>query len=51
MYGLINPGSATEFAVAWPALRNYQVYRVVGNSPWGAYSQWIDETKAPNGNS
>jgi peptide/nickel transport system substrate-binding protein len=51
MYGLINPGSATEFAVAWPALRNYQVYRVVGNSPWGAYSQWIDDTKAPNGNS
>ena len=45
------PGSATEFAVAWPALRNYQVYRVVGNSPWGAYSQWIDDTKAPNGNS
>ena len=51
MYGLINPGSATEFAVAWPALRNYQVYRVVGNSPWAAYSQWIDDTKAPLSNS
>ena len=47
IYGLINPGTATIFHIAWPAVRNYQVYRFVGNSPWTHYSVWLDETKPP----
>jgi ABC-type transport system substrate-binding protein len=47
VYGLINPGTATIFHIAWPAVRNYQVYRFVGNSPWTHYSVWLDETKPP----
>jgi ABC-type oligopeptide transport system substrate-binding subunit len=47
LYGLINPGSSTDFGLAWPAVRNYQVYRVVGSSPWWPYSVWLDQTKAP----
>jgi ABC-type transport system substrate-binding protein len=47
VYGLINPGTATTFALAWPALRNYQVYRYPGTSPWTHYGVWVDETKPP----
>jgi peptide/nickel transport system substrate-binding protein len=47
LYGLINPGTATTFALVWPAMRNYQVYRHLGQSPWAHYSVWIDETKPP----
>jgi len=46
-YGLINPGTATTFAVAWPAVRNYQTYRHVGGQGWTHYGVWLDETKAP----
>jgi hypothetical protein len=28
-------------------LRNYQVYRYLGASPWTHYSVWLDQTKAP----
>ena len=47
LYGLINPGTANKFAVAWPSLRNYQVYRHIGQSAWTHYSVWIDESKPP----
>lgn len=47
VYGLINPGTANKFAVAWPSVRNYQVYRSLGASPWTHYSVWLDQTKAP----
>jgi ABC-type transport system substrate-binding protein len=47
VYGLINPGTANKFSVAWPALRNFQVYRHIGQSAWKDYSVWIDETKPP----
>jgi ABC-type transport system substrate-binding protein len=47
MYGMINPGTATTFALAWPALRNFQTYRYQGSSPWTHYGAWLDETKAP----
>ena len=47
MYGLINPGTATTFGVAWPAVRNYQTYRHVGGKGWTHYGMWLDETKAP----
>jgi ABC-type transport system substrate-binding protein len=46
-YGLINPGTATTFAVAWPAVRSYQVYRNVGGGGWAHYGLWLDETKPP----
>jgi peptide/nickel transport system substrate-binding protein len=47
IYGLINPGTANKFSVAWPALRNYQVYRHIGASPWTHYGVWLDTTKKP----
>ena len=47
MYGLINPGTATTFALAWPAVRNYQTYRYLGSSVWTHYGVWLDDTKAP----
>jgi hypothetical protein len=47
LYGLINPGSANKFAMAWPALRGYQAYRHIGQSPWAHYGVWLDTTKAP----
>ena len=47
MYGLINPGTATSFALAWPAMRNYQTYRYLGSSVWTHYGTWLDETKPP----
>ena len=36
LYGLINPGSATKFAMAWPSVRNYQTLRHIGQSAVGA---------------
>jgi len=53
IYGLINPGTSTDFAMAWPALRNFQTYRVdpKGTSPWTHYSVWLDQTKPPFTNS
>jgi peptide/nickel transport system substrate-binding protein len=47
LYGLINPGTANKFSVAWPAVRNYQVNRYIGQSPWTHYSVWLDESKPP----
>jgi peptide/nickel transport system substrate-binding protein len=47
MYGLINPGTATTFALAWPAVRNYQTYRHIGASGWTHYGVWLDESKPP----
>jgi ABC-type transport system substrate-binding protein len=47
LYGLINPGSANKFSMAWPALRGYQAYRHIGQSPWAHYGVWLDTTKAP----
>jgi peptide/nickel transport system substrate-binding protein len=46
LYGLINPGTATKFSVAWPALRNYQTYHV-GPAAWTHYGTWLDESKPP----
>ncbi len=47
LYGLINPGSAQKFAMAWPSVRNYQTLRHIGQSPWTHYGVWLDTTKAP----
>jgi peptide/nickel transport system substrate-binding protein len=45
LYGLINPGSGTTFAVKWPALQNYYVWH--GPAAWWHYGVWLDQTKAP----
>jgi ABC-type transport system substrate-binding protein len=45
MYGLIMPGGANGFTMAWPALQNFRVWR--GPHAWNAYRLWIDETKPP----
>jgi peptide/nickel transport system substrate-binding protein len=45
MYGLVMPGGASGFTMAWPALRNFQVYR--GPSAFINYKLWIDDTKPP----
>ena len=53
IYGLINPGTSTDYAVVWPALRNFQTYRVdpKGTSAWTHYGVWLDQTKPPFTNS
>ena len=48
MYGLILPGGASGFSLAWPALRNYNVYRgASGGAAWFHYKEWLDTTKPP----
>jgi peptide/nickel transport system substrate-binding protein len=42
IYALLVPGGSSGFALAWPCVGNYQVYRASAN-----YRLWIDETKAP----
>jgi peptide/nickel transport system substrate-binding protein len=44
-YALIFPGGATGFWHAWPALRNFRVWR--GTQSWFTYKLWLDRTKAP----
>jgi peptide/nickel transport system substrate-binding protein len=50
MWGLMLPGGATGYDLAWPALQNHQVWRVKqGASPiWNAYRLWIDNSLAPS---
>jgi ABC-type transport system substrate-binding protein len=45
MWGLIMPGGATGFTLAWPALQNYQVWQ--GHAAWTHYGVWLDQTKPP----
>jgi hypothetical protein len=48
MYGLIMPGGASGFSLAWPALRNYNVYRgASGGSAFTHYKEWLDTSKPP----
>jgi peptide/nickel transport system substrate-binding protein len=49
MYTIRWPGGASSFELAWPALRNYRVYRpgsqqvnLVASTTW-----WLDETQLP----
>ena len=44
-HALIFPGGATGFYHAWPALRNFRVWR--GVQAWGNYQLWLDQAKAP----
>jgi ABC-type transport system substrate-binding protein len=47
-YAVTSPGLATQFTIAWPAVRNYLVYqgdsRAI-NSFY--YTWWLDDTQAP----
>jgi ABC-type transport system substrate-binding protein len=45
LYGLINPGSANQFAITWPAMQNFYVWH--GPAPWTHYSVWLDQSKPP----
>jgi ABC-type transport system substrate-binding protein len=50
MWGLIGPGGATGFNMAWPAVKNHRVYQRTrqGNaSEWDPYQLWLDETQPP----
>jgi peptide/nickel transport system substrate-binding protein len=48
MYGLIMPGGATGVSLAWPALKNYNVYRgASGGAAWTHYKVWLDTTLPP----
>jgi ABC-type transport system substrate-binding protein len=42
-YGILPPGVATSFQMAWPALGNFRVYQ--GSRLM--YRLWVDPTKAP----
>ena len=45
MYGISDPGSTTQFQVAWPVLGNFGVFQ--GDSRGPNFNWWIDETQAP----
>lgn len=50
MWGLIAPGGAIGFNMAWPAVMNHRTYRRTrqGNaSEWDPYKIWLDRTKPP----
>ncbi|HLF78426.1 MAG TPA: ABC transporter substrate-binding protein [Dehalococcoidia bacterium] len=44
-YNIPKPGEASYFTLAWPALRNFGVYK--GDRRTENYYQWVDETQAP----
>ena len=50
-WGMLYPGGANGFSLAWPALRNYQVWEGPalsgGASFYDSYRHWLDQTKAP----
>jgi len=49
MWGLNLPGGATGYTLAWPALRNVNVWRSrQGAAPtWNAYRLWVDASLPP----
>jgi peptide/nickel transport system substrate-binding protein len=51
MYGLIMPGGASGVSLAWPAMRNYNVYRSAASAATTHYKVWLDQTKPPFTNS
>ena len=51
-YGVSRPGNASQFALAWPAVGNYQVFQgdsraAAANSGGTPYTWWLDDTKEP----
>jgi peptide/nickel transport system substrate-binding protein len=50
MWGLLVPGGATSFNMAWPAVRNHRTYRRTRNGnfqEWDPYKLWLDKTQPP----
>jgi peptide/nickel transport system substrate-binding protein len=49
MYGLNLPGGSPGYTLVWPALRNYQVWRVRqgGSAIWNSYRLWVDTSLPP----
>jgi ABC-type transport system substrate-binding protein len=45
-YAIRWPGGATSFSLAWPALRNFLVFRAPGPIQ-GTLHHWVDETQPP----
>jgi ABC-type transport system substrate-binding protein len=51
IYGLIMPGGASGVSVAWPALKNYNVYRgSSGGAAYTHYKEWLDTSLPPFAN-
>jgi peptide/nickel transport system substrate-binding protein len=51
MWGLLVPGGATSFNMAWPAVRNHRTYRRTRNGnfqEWDPYKLWLDKTQPPS---
>ena len=44
-WNLLEPGGATGYWMAWPAVQNVGVWQ--GQLPWAHYQKWLDQTKAP----
>jgi peptide/nickel transport system substrate-binding protein len=45
-WSLTEPGGATSFFLAWPAVQNYRVWQSTDQT-WEKYKVWLDTTKAP----
>jgi hypothetical protein len=43
---ILPQGAANGFVLAWPALKNYRVWRSIG-AGWNMYQLWLDQTKPP----
>jgi peptide/nickel transport system substrate-binding protein len=51
MWGLLVPGGATSFNMAWPAVRNHRTYRRTRNgnfAEWDPYKLWLDKSQPPS---
>ncbi|HLF77317.1 MAG TPA: ABC transporter substrate-binding protein [Dehalococcoidia bacterium] len=51
MWGLLVPGGATSFNMAWPTVRNHRTYRRTRNGnfqEWDPYKLWLDKSQPPN---
>jgi hypothetical protein len=49
MYIIRSPAGASNFNLAWPALRNFEYFRGAQNRRSEEMSYyWIDETQKPN---
>jgi hypothetical protein len=47
-YTIGSPGNATEFDLAWPAVRDHLTFQQDSRSIFSFYYQWwLDETQAP----
>ena len=45
MYNMLEPGGATGYQMAWPAVQNFAVFQ--GAHEWNRYQMWLDKTKKP----